>query len=435
MLMYYSRTLLSRRIERALACLAGTLVLSHTLAAGESPLASAQPQGAALEPAAGLTEQHDTVNVDDARVDLTFHLARGEAAMRTAAIAKRALPRVVGWFGPLAQPAMTIADVAWTARGTCQASAGHVAISSRWLQPESDSGLEREVIAGLARQPFFALGLGKDDGFVEGLARYATVRLINDALDGSHFLTERFFDGFVPHTLRSIPLSRRAWDPRPFVWQYDGSQTHLPCVPAAALASAIDSRAADVTIALLSLERAVGWPSLQSAMATLVTRWAGRTPSANDLVAIISEQRGAPPPLVVAALAGHVDVDYAIDMIATERNATGGTYRTAIRAHRTPATVASGDSSWAVPLTIRFADAAAVREQITNPGDDIHFEYDSPSAAVGASIDPDGVMLFDSNRRNNTRAIAPRLPVYGLRRLLNWLVWLQDAALTGTALV
>ena len=44
-------------------------------------------------------------------------------------------------------------------------------------------------------------------------------------------------------------------------------------------------------------------------------------------------------------------------------------------------------------------------------------------------------MLFDSDRRNNTRAIAPRLPIYGLRRLLNWLVWLQDAALTGTALV
>ncbi len=88
-----------------------------------------------------------------------------------------------------------------------------------------------------------------------------------------------------------------------------------------------------------------------------------------------------------------------------------------------------------MPLTIRFSGGAVVREQITDARDDIRFEYDSPTPAVQAGIDADSVMLFDRDRQNNTRTIAPRLPEYGLRRLLNWLVWLQDAALTGTALV
>jgi hypothetical protein len=371
--------------------------------------------------------------------ELTFRLANRDTDARIQAIAARALPRLIGWFGPLQEPSLTIADVPWTPSGRCQAAPGHVAITSRWLQPESDTGLEREVIAGLARQPFFPLGLGKDDGFVEGMARFATVRAINDvlvgAIDGGQFLTDRYFGGFVPHTFRSIALSRRPWDPRPYVHQFDSGQIHLPCVPVDGLASHADRRATGVLIALLSLERTIGWASVQSALATLVNRFAGRTPGAADLVAIISEQRGAPPPLFVAALAGPVDVDYALDELATERNPTGGTYHTVVRVQRTAAAPASGDGTWPVPLTIRFADGAVLREPIIDARDDIRFEYDSPTPAVQAAVDADSAMLFDSDRRNNTRAIAPRLPVHALRRLLNWLVWLQDAALTGTALV
>ena len=434
--MYYSRTLLSRRIERALACLAGVLLLSHTLTAGESARASAQLPGSSPAPAlVRLIERQQTITVGDTRVDVTFRLDTRHTDARIIDITSRALPRLIGWFGPPPQPSMTIADAPWTPGGRCQTSAGQVTITSRWLQPESDSGLERAVIAGLARQPFFPLGLGRDDGFVEGMARFATVRAINDSLDGSQFLTERYFGGFVPHTLRSIALSRRPWDPRPYVRQFDSRQAYLPCVPIDGLTPEIDRRASDVMVALLSLERAIGWASVQSALATLVSRFTGRTPSAADLVSLIAEQRGVPPQTFVAALAGHVDVDYALDELATERNATGETYRTVVRIHRAPPAAALGESTWPVPLTIRFAGGALVRDQIADTRDEIRFEYDSPTPALQGGIDADGVMLFDSDRRNNVRAVAARLPVYGLRRLLNWLVWLQDAALTGTALV
>jgi len=435
MLMYYSRTLLSRRTERALACLAGVLLLSP-LAAGELALARTRQTDAPTPSAlTGFPEYHEIVAVADARIEVTFRLANSATATRIVEITRRALPRVISWFGPQAQPALTVADVPWTPRGRCVASPGQVTISSRWLQPESDSGLERAVIAALARQPFFALGLGTDDGFVEAMARFATIRAINDSLDGSQFLTERFFGGFVPQTLRPIALSRRPWDPRPFVRQFDSNQTHLPCVPADAIASPVDRRATAVMVGLLSLERAIGWSSMQSAMTSLATRFAGRTPTAADLVAIISEQRGVPPALFVAALSGDAGVDYAIDELSSERNPTGGTYRTVVRARRTPTAVSAGESSWPAPLTIGFAGGDLVREPITDSRDEVRFEYDSPLPAAQASIDADSVMLFDTDRRNNTRAIAPRLPIYGLRRLLNWLVWLQDAALTGTALV
>jgi hypothetical protein len=434
MLMYYSRTLLSRRIERAFACLAAVVFLSHTLTAGESSRSAAQPPAPSFN---GLTEQHETLTIGDARTDLTFHVgAAADAGRRLVEITKRALPRLIAWFGPFAANPLTIADVPWTPDARCLASRGRVVVSSRWLQPESDRALERAAIAALARQPFFAIGLGTDDGFVEGMARYAAVRAINETLEGSHPLIERFFGGFVPHRIRAIELSRRPWDTRPFVTRFDGGTSGLPCVADSDDRTRIDARAHDVMVALLSLERAIGWSANQAALATLFGRFNGRTPGAADLVAIVSEQQGsAPAGLLVAALAGHVDVDFAIDHFSTERNARGGTYRTSVRMRRTSPPAASTEPAWPVPLAIHFADGTVVRERLTEPRDEVSLEYQSPSPAVLVAIDPDAVLLFDADRRNNVRAMAPRLPMAGLRRLLNWLVWLQDAALTGTALV
>jgi hypothetical protein len=419
--MYYSRTLRSRRIERALACLTAVLVLTHTLAAQAIPSFP------------GLRERVDAVTLDEGRVELRLFL--GEASpdavnARIADTAKDALSRIVAWFGPLPTTPLTVVDAPWPHREACSSSPGVVVVSSRWLQPERDLSLERALIAALARQPFLAFAEGPAHSriFVDGLWRFAAVRAINDTLDGRHVASVRYFGGFVPYGIRSLMLSRRRWDPRPFVHQFDELEA-AGCAAPKRRETPADARVAETTVALLALERSIGWPALQQAIATLVERFRSRSPQASDLLAIVAEQRGAVPPLFARALSAAADVDVAIEEFSSEAGDGRGAFRTMVRAR-----VDGGDDT-AIPLTVRFAGGELVREWVDLRRSQVAFEFDSPSAAVEASVDPEATILFDRDRGNNTRVRSPRLPPTAARRLLNWLMWLQDLALTGTALV
>jgi hypothetical protein len=179
-------------------------------------------------------------------------------------------------------------------------------------------------------------------------------------------------------------------------------------------------------------------------MATLVERFRGRTPQPADLMAIVAEQRGgAPAPIFARALSGRTSIDGAIAAFTSEPGDERGAFRTIVRARFEPGAGAGppdgravATRASAVPLTIRFADGETVSEWLDDvQRADVTLEYDSPSPAVEASIDRDATLLFDRDRANNTRVRSPRLPLTAVRRLLNWLVWLQDLALTGTALV
>lgn len=446
--MYYSRTLRSRRIERALACLAGIVLLTHALVAHESeqPAATAQTNPTRIPAFPELVEHQDVVTADGHRIDVRLLVGpSGSASDRIRTTAQASLERLIAWFGPLPSPRLTIVNAPWSGRASCGSSPGLVVVSSRWLQPEQDFSLERALIAGLARQPFSSFAADDSTGgaFVEGLGRFAAVRAINDTLAVRHILSVRHFGGFVPYQIRAIALARQRSDPRPFVHQFD--ELALPgCASAEGRVAASDERVHETTIALLSLERSIGWPALQQAMATLVERFRGRTPQPSDLMAIVADQRGgAPAPIFARALSGRTSIDGAIAAFTSEPGDERGAFRTIVRARFEPGAgtgppdgQAVATRASAVPLTIRFADGETVSEWLDDvQRADVTLEYDSPSPAVEASIDRDATLLFDRDRANNTRVRSPRLPLTAVRRLLNWLVWLQDLALTGTALV
>jgi hypothetical protein len=61
--------------------------------------------------------------------------------------------------------------------------------------------------------------------------------------------------------------------------------------------------------------------------------------------------------------------------------------------------------------------------------------FDSHSRAVSASLDPDEWVLIDADPANNGRLLdAPRTDRTGLRLVMNWVIWLQHAMLTYTAI-
>jgi hypothetical protein len=443
-LMYYSRTLWSGPTERGVACLAGMLLLTHTLA-GRELVQDPPPLDPIIQ---GLQERRETIELDGTRVDLRFLLGSHTGIHdRIVETTKDVVARLVAWFGPLPAPQLTIVDAPWH-RAPADALPGVVVISSRWLQPPRDAALEWQLAAGLARLPWvpFKACSDEEQAFVDGLTRYTAVRALHETLEARYILhdvrpvfIERYFGGHIPYGVRSLVVSRRPWDRRAPGFRLDEFDASPQGVDPSDRTPR--SRSDTTAAALLSLERLIGWPALQQALATLVSRFQRQTPRAPDLVAIVDEQRGGKlPALLVSGLTGAVVVDYAVEALTSEPGSERGTYRTAVRVVRSgtaaPEHNAMDESSASfVALTVRFANGDQVSEWLAEQETDRTFEYDSRSRAVQASVDPDAVVLFDPDRGNNTRSLTPRLPAAGFRHLLNWLVWLQDLALTGSALV
>jgi hypothetical protein len=66
------------------------------------------------------------------------------------------------------------------------------------------------------------------------------------------------------------------------------------------------------------------------------------------------------------------------------------------------------------------------------------YAYDRPERAVSAEADPDGVLLLDVNRTNNSRTLEPLSaagPKAATKWSLKWMVWLQDHLLSWSAFV
>ena len=336
--------------------------------------------------------------------------ASAEPQERITAAATDARRRFDEWFGPTGLEPFTL-DA-----------------KSRWWSSERDVSLERRIIISVARQ-FWSAIASADAAFREGLSRYTAARVINDTLDGRHLTTYRFFGGFVPYTVRSVALSRAQRDPRPLVRRFpefvdDDRAASTSWVPKPDAAD----RWAE---ALHTLERSLGWPAMQQALSELARRHSSGNATPASFATIVGEQRGSDVVWFDAAAASSMaDIDYAIEGFTSVTDSATSSYETVIRLRR------EGMALFPLPVLTEFADGTQqsdVFEAIDGRAD---LRYHSAAPAVRVSIDPDVVLLLDTDRTNNVVSLRPRsLPPAGARLLWNWLIWLQDLLLTCAALV
>jgi hypothetical protein len=82
-----------------------------------------------------------------------------------------------------------------------------------------------------------------------------------------------------------------------------------------------------------------------------------------------------------------------------------------------------------------FAGGDSIRDFWDGRSQTQTFEYRSPTRAVSAEVDPDGVLLLDRNRRNNGIALETEAARTAASRWsARWMIWLEDALLTYVAL-
>jgi hypothetical protein len=210
--------------------------------------------------------------------------------------------------------------------------------------------------------------------------------------------------------------------------------------------SSSDARSltAKTVLALGTLERWVGRPVFDEALAVFVRRSRDRTPTLDDFERVTSEVAGQDLSWFFdQVFRTSASFDYGVERLASERQANGG-YLTTIVARRYGDAMFTGrsasregpfESGRGVLLRLAFADGTAVTDHWDGRDRDKTFTYQSLTAAVSAEIDPEQTILLDVRRANNSVTREARGDTAALRWAARYMNWVANALLQYAVLV
>jgi hypothetical protein len=381
------------------------------------------------------------------RVDMRLLLQPEHAAQadRHFAATRAALKYYGEWFGPYPYGHITIVDPAWQSGAGGMEYPTLFTAGSRWLAPQGVTTPEGVTIHEAGHQ--FWYGIVATNEFEhawmdEGFNTFSTARVIAQAYT-PNFYTRRYFGDFVPWVFRDFPLTREADGNRlgPYrpaakadaqatpTWQY---------FPGTAAAITYDK----TSLWLNTLERMLGWDTMQRVMSTYFSRWAFRHPKPADFFAVASEVSGRDLTWFFDQVYRGSNVfDYGVDSFSSESAGvrgyaadgndrrfieprTEGPFHTIVVARR------FGEGIFPVDVRVVFENKEEVRWRWDGQARWKAFEVDKPVRAAFAQVDPDHVLLLDVNYTNNSASLHPHTRQAARKWSLAWLVWLQDHLLT-----
>jgi peptidase M1-like protein len=265
----------------------------------------------------------------------------------------------------------------------------------------------------------------------EGINTFSEARVMGTWAAPTHF-GQRYFGGFVPFVFRDIVTDREnVWDrlagyrraPKDDVQ----STPTYRYYPASGGAITYNKTA----LWLNTMERWLGWPTMQRIMSTYFSRWKFRHPKPQDFFAVASEVSGRD-------LNGYFDqvyrssnvFDYGIQELRSDKD--GDKYRTLAVVRR------YGEATFPIDVRVTFADGQQAVEHWDGLDRWRLFTYERAKPAVSAEADPEHVLLLDVNRTNNSRTLEPldaSGPKAATKWSLKWMVWLQDCLMSWNLLV
>ena len=326
------------------------------------------------------------------------------------------------WFNwsNSAPPPITVAGVPWRGSFSGSVRPGMVTAPLRWLTPVRDQSTERALIGGLVRWSWTG-GDPPDSSFDEAIVVYLGTHAVHQLLEGSNFAAARSFGGLVPFPLRSLLLSPPVADPRPRVWGFE--ELFPPGGESEEVRRGVK--------ALQTLERYVGWPTMLEAISTGAVRL-----DAGAFATALSEVRGTDMrSLVAECLRPDAVFDYSLDGLESAPGATGLVETTVTINRRGSGRFTLGNGEKTMPVLVRFADGTETRDYFDGAASSTTLVYSAKAPAVRASIDPDVMLLLDTNRENNAIVRDAPRSLLGVRLALHWMTWLQNTMLSYTALL
>jgi hypothetical protein len=377
-------------------------------------------------------------------VDLTT--ATASDRQRVQAGLQEAIDRLSEWLGPSPITSLRVVSKPW--RGITETSTPTVTLDVAWRSSPETMDLESQAAFGVARQWWPGLLRNADTApLANGLAWYLQSRIVERLFDlnflvPAHSATGvRNFGGAWPKAFPILPLGRFAGGLGRDEYLRSRLRHDSWPVPARRLPPELTPPALRSALAFATLEQLVGWPALQGALRVIAEASSRRSLTRQEVEQLIGSASGRDLAWFFSLAFDGKSVDYAVRDLTTGEVAPcghGPCFKTRVTVERDGDGAFTGssndgssafESGDAMELQVVFADGQRARTRWDGRAQSRTFEFDSASAAVSATIDPDRILLLDENALNNSidRDTNPRVVVS--KWVAYWMVWLEDAVL------
>jgi hypothetical protein len=316
---------------------------------------------------------------------------------------------------------------------------------TRWLSPRGTNDPEYVVLHEAGHQFWYGMVANNETERAwldEGINEYSDSRVQAEALQ-PNYLVQRFFGDFIPWQFRDIPLKRATDTNWMNTYRRLGDRDALS-TPTHALWPAAHQAQSYHKAALMlhTLERKHTWEVMQKVLATFFTRWQFKHPQPDDFFAVVEEVTNLPHAWFFDQVYRSSNTfDYSIESLETgpvssrglgdatdgprfEEKTVEGVFRTTVVARRLEAGI------FPVDILVTFANGEQARQAWDGRSRWQAFTFDRPVKAVSAQIDPERVLLLDTNYTNNSRVMEPAADAAATKWSLRWMVWLQDVLMT-----
>ncbi|HET9466777.1 MAG TPA: M1 family metallopeptidase [Vicinamibacterales bacterium] len=336
------------------------------------------------------------------------------------------------WFGAYPYGHVTIVDPAWQSESDGMEYPTLFTVGTRWRMPRADTYLEDTVVHEMGHQWWYgivATNEFEDAWMDEGINQYANARVMaEEYAEGRE--VPRFFGGFVPWVLEDARWDRLTSGE--YLFAYRGSPTvDVQATPSFRYwpGDSGPMTYSKPALWLHTLERALGWPMVQQILSTFFEQWKFKHPKPDDLFQVANEvSRRDLTPFFDQVYRGSAVFDYGVDNVTSEET-IDETFVSDIIVRR------HGDGIFPVTILATLANGEQRRLSWDGAGRWHRVTLEHASRVVSAQVDPDQVLVLDTNFTNNSYTTEPAAPRAATKWAATWMMWLQDQLLVWAFLV
>jgi aminopeptidase N len=262
----------------------------------------------------------------------------------------------------------------------------------------------------------------------EGINTYATARAMAEDFPRA-FHEERYFGGFIPWVFTDLPLRRETFWNRLAGYRRDASSDPASTPSYRFYPPTGGSITYNKTALWLNtMERWLGWPTLQRTLSTFFSRFQFQHPAPSDFFRTADEVSGQDlSPFFDQVYRSSNVFDYGVDRLLSVPS--GNQFLTTVVVRR------YGEALFPIDVRVSFEGGEEVTEHWDGNDRWHQYTYVRASRAVSAEVDPGRTLLLDIDETNNSKAIDPATDRAATKWSVKWMVWLEDALLSWGFLI
>ncbi len=336
------------------------------------------------------------------------------------------------WYGAYPYGHITIIDPAYQSGAGGMEYPTLFTAGTRWLAPSRVTTPEGVTVHEAGHQFWYGI-VGnnefEDAWMDEGFNTFSTARAVAQVYD-PNYLALRYFGGFIPWVFRDVVINRETDGNRLSGYRRDAKSDAQSTPSYRYFPTTGGSITYNKTgLWLNTLERWLGWPTLQRIMSTHFDTWKFRHPKPADYFDTVNAVAARDLGWFFDQVYRSSNVfDYGVQNLTSARD-DRDQFRTNVIVRR------RGEAIFPVDVLVTFRDGERVTEHWDGKDRWKLYTYDRRAQALSAEVDPARVLLLDVDYTNNSETLEPQGARAATKWSLKWMVWLQDGLLSWASLV